>query len=302
MTHAASLKSAYHDCAVLTRQRARNFYFGLRLTPEPKRSALYAVYAWMRRADDIVDQPGSSTDADAQLQQFRERTIALFDADAPITDPSGADPHASLWLAFADTVKRYPVRLNDLLAMIEGQHADRTTKRYPTFSQLEHYCYNVASTVGFVCMAVWGYTATEQHTRNLARDHGIGFQLTNIIRDFCEDLERDRIYLPTEDFDRFKILPQVLTSWSHPSACSDFVEFQVQRARQYYESSAQLDQIVHEDGRAAYVAMTRIYRDLLERIAANPRDCFTGKRRAAVPTYRKLSHALHARLIPTANR
>jgi len=291
---APDLRDAYEQCRRITRANARNFYFGLRLTPEPKRSSLYAIYSWMRLADDLVDD---SAGDEAALGDFRERTGRVFrGAWRPHRDAGHAaeiDGHRDMWLAFADTVQRFRLRETEFREMIEGQLSDLHGARYQTVDDLINYCRHVASTVGLVCIAIWGYDGSER-ARRLAEWRGIAFQLTNILRDYAEDYDAGRVYLPADDFARFGLTPSELRHWSRPEACLEFMRFQIKRAGEYYDRSAPLDALVHEDGRAALAAMTRIYRRLLDLIAVAPKRAAAGTARIRVATSRKIMIGLRA--------
>lgn len=290
----AALRDAYEQCRRITRANARNFYFGLRLTPEPKRSSLYAIYAWMRRADDLVDD---SLGDEAALADFRERTSRVFrGAWRPHRDPGHAaeavDDQA-MWHAFADTVSRFRLRETEFREMIEGQLSDLHGATYENLDDLITYCRHVASTVGQVCISVWGFDGSTR-ARRLAEWRGIAFQLTNILRDYAEDYDVGRVYLPADDFARFGLSPEELRHWSRPEPCLEFMRFQIKRAAEYYDRSAPLIETVHEDGRAALAAMTRIYRRLLDLIAVTPRRAASGSARIRVATSRKIMIGLTA--------
>ncbi len=289
-----ALREAYEQCRRITRSNARNFYFGLRLTPEPKRSSLYAIYAWMRRADDLVDD---SLGDEAALADFRERTSRVFrGAWRPHRDPEHAneiDADQAMWHAFADTVSRFRLRETEFREMIEGQLSDLHGAKYRTLDDLVTYCRHVASTVGLVCISIWGFDGSAR-ARRLAEWRGIAFQLTNILRDYAEDYDVGRVYLPADDFARFDLTPEELRNWSNPDACLEFMRFQIKRAAEYYERSAPLGDVVNEDGQAALAAMTRIYRRLLELIAVTPRRAAAGSARIRVATSRKIVIGLTA--------
>ncbi|MCA9295654.1 MAG: squalene/phytoene synthase family protein, partial [Phycisphaerales bacterium] len=181
------LQEAYDWCEQLTRQRARNFYYGLKLSPEPQRSALYAIYAWMRHADDIVDDASHGPDvARTELAAFRASTVDVITAER--------EPDEPLWRAVRDVVQRFGLDITLLHDMLDGQLADLDWSPYESFDQLRHYCYQVAGTVALTCIEIWGYTDTA--AREYAIDRGVAFQLTNIMRDFREDYDAGRVYLP----------------------------------------------------------------------------------------------------------
>lgn len=262
------LEAAYTECATLTRARARNFFYGLRLTPEPRRSALYSIYAWMRHADDCVDAAGSVEQRRAALWRFRATTEMVLSGEMPDEDP------ALFWLAFAATVRSYPIDPSIIRDMLAGLEEDIDHDWCQTEKDLWGYCYRVASTVGLACVAVWGTAPGVNGTtvRELAIRRGQGFQRTNILRDFAEDFDASpcRVYLPKDEFDAAGLTPEELREWRDPARCTAFIRTQAARARAEYEASAGLEGMVDPACAPTLWAMTRIYAGILERIEQEP--------------------------------
>lgn len=270
---ADSLESSRRYVREVSRREARNFYYGMKLTPRSKRDALYAVYAWMRRADDLADEQGDPRDKAARLEQFRGET------DRALSDRSQLPP-GPLWPALRDAVLEYDIPVRYLHQMLDAQQLDQHKTRYADFNELYDYCYKVASVVGLTCIEIWGYQGKgegeeAEHVRRMAEWRGIAFQLTNILRDVREDAQRGRVYLPPEDFHVYEIAPSMFTLKVHHGAVRGLTHT-ARRAREYYEKSAALDRWVHPDGRACLGAMTRIYRGLLEKILADPASVLRG--------------------------
>jgi phytoene synthase len=272
-------------CQKVTQTQARNFYYGLKLTPASRRPALYAIYAFMRQCDDLVDGLTETPDVDvvqgvARVEEFRQRMQQLMD------DPAAADqePEQSVWPAFAYVVKNFPINADHLHGMLDGQRMDLVQRKYNTFEDLYQYCYNVAGVVGLVCVSVWG--ATDAAAWKLAEYRGIALQLTNILRDLAEDRRRGRVYLPMEDLQRFGVDPAMFDGGRPDAAFDRLMNFQIERARSYYEMSLKLEQYITPDCRATSLAMMRIYRALLEQIARDPRRVLT--ERVRVSKSRKL--------------
>jgi phytoene synthase len=283
---ARRLDEAYAWCREITRRRARNFYYGLRLTPEPQRSALYTLYAWTRHADDIVD--GGREGDEGRLQQVRDFLAAT---DQTLDGELPEDTH--LWVALRDIAGRYPLAREDFHAMIDGQLEDLAEHvHYETFDDLRLFCYRVASTVGLMCISIWGYT--DSAARDLAIDRGIAFQLTNILRDYGEDYDHRRVYLPLEDFHRLGLTPADVRAWSPPERCTQFIHEQAARAEEHYRRSAALDRMITPACQPSLWAMTTIYRELLAKICRDPARIVRGSRVRLSPL-RKAAIAVQAR-------
>lgn len=284
---------AFKHCETITRQRARNFYYGLRLSPEPQRSALFTMYAWMRRADDLID--GSTLDpADqrAAIDKFLADTESTFQGKLPADDD---DP---MWIAFAATAKRFPIKAEQFRDMIEGQLDDLAGKAYETVEQLETYCYRVASTVGLICIDIWGYT--DPSARERAIDRGIAFQLTNILRDLREDFEQGRTYLPTELLQKHGVTMAQLLDWQPADACHKLVMEVVERAEARYASSAPLESMITPSCLPTLWAMTRIYHGLLDQVRERP-ERVAMPRRLRLSAFRKGAIALRAKFMATGS-
>jgi len=282
--------AAFAACAEITRTQARNFWWGLRMLPEPRRSALYAIYAWMRAADDLVD--GAEGEDPAELERrvasFRTRTDGAL---------AGQGSGGAVWIALAEVARRTPLEPREFHEMLDGQLADVGPVRCRTWADLRTVCYRVAGTVGVVCVRIWGGPGggpIDASAIPLAIDRGIAFQLTNILRDLREDSARGRSYLPLAEYHAAGLTPGDLLAWRDPPACRAFLAGQVERARGHYRASAPLDALVDPPCRPTLAAMTGIYRALLERVAADPRRVVLG-RRVSVPAWRKMAIAFRAR-------
>jgi len=290
---ASGLSGSREACRRVVRLRARNFYYGLRLTPEPKRSALYAVYAWMRVADDLVDGDAgprlSASDRRGALAAFWSRTRMVLSGGGAggVGDDGGwlgVSACWPCWEALGDAVERYGLEESDFGAVIEALGVDLAAQRdgaeggsprvlFETMGGLERYCRGVASAVGVICVRVWGHHGGEDwgRVRELASRRGLAFQLTNVLRDIGEDAGMGRCYVPRELLCLCGLESGALSRWEDPRACTALVEALVRETRSHYAASAELDRLVHRDGAATLWAMTRIYRGVLERVAREPR-------------------------------
>lgn len=280
-----SLEDAVRHCRDITRRCARNFYYGLKLLPEPRRSAMFTIYAWMRSADDLVDASGGNREeATRAVHLFRAQTQAALDGRVVDENP--------LWLALASVAQAYKLPADQFHAAIDGQLDDLGQAEYETFDDLRAYCERVGSSVGLICLEIWGYR--DATARSLAVDRGIAFQLTNILRDVAEDFDAGRVYLPRTDFARHGLTPRSLRAWSDAGACQRMIHEQIDRAAEFYARSAGLDSLITPDCRPALWAMTSIYRGLLQKMRRSPAQVVLG-RRVRLNSFRKAAIAIRAR-------
>lgn len=249
---AVSLKDSYKHCKKVTREQAKNFYYGIRLLPPDRRDALCAIYAFFRYCDDLSDDEQKGDPA-RMLAAWRQALVSEDVDSSPLLP------------AFRDAVKRYEVPRRYFEELIEGAEMDLSVARYSTWEDLYGYCYRVASTVGLVCVHVFGFDHSPEALK-MAEERGIAFQLTNILRDVAEDAGRGRIYLPQEDLTRFGVTSEALLAGRPEAGFAELVRFEAERARQYYDRSAPLVERVDRPSRAALLAMTNIYRGLLEKV------------------------------------
>ncbi len=298
-----SLDAAYAHCAAVVRTRARNFYYGLRLTPEPRRSAVYSVYAWMRAADDLTDEAATPELKRAGLERFAasaERLIAGTDL--------AEDERCPVWTAFRETYRRFELDPADLRSLLAGlawdlQHdAQAASSREPVLvcadrAELERYCYCVASTVGLICVRIWGLRpgADRAAAHRLAVQRGLAFQLTNILRDFGEDYDAGRVYLPRAEFRAAGLSVEEVRNWSRPEACASFINAISAWARHAYEGSAPLDDMIDPPCAPGLRAMTAIYSGLL-RVIENAPARVAADRRVRLQSATKAGIALKALL------
>jgi phytoene synthase len=277
--HPLQLRAAYSVCRHIARSAAKNFYYGFLVLPARKRNALSAVYAFMRRADDISDDPS------VPCEQRREKLAEWINGLRRVV--AGERTDDPVLMALADTQKTFNIPLDlleklvqgtamDLPAQTEGQSSKAPTDapvHYETFGQLYDYCYHVASVVGLVCIRIFGYR--DPRAEKLAEQTGVAFQLTNIIRDVKEDSQLGRVYLPQEDLRRFGVQASALTNGNAAIAFRPVLEFEAQRARELYRSSEELLPLIDDDSQPALWTMVEVYRRLLERIAARSYDVFS---------------------------
>ena len=274
----AAIDKSYRYCETLARREARNFYPAFRVLPKDQRRAMCALYAFMRIADDLSDEPGAVEDKRRGLSAWRQ---ALRQALA------GAATHP-IHPALQDAVTRFAVPAEYLEAVIDGVEMDLTTFAYATFADLRVYCWRVASAVGLACVHLWG--CADERAKEFAENAGIAFQLTNILRDLKEDAARDRVYLPAEDLERFGYDVDRLRRGVRDDAFKALMRFEIERARSYYDRAWPLAPLLERPGRAVFLLMARTYRSLLDAIERNDYDVFSNRIR--VGRWRKALLAL----------
>lgn len=269
-----AIARAYDACREIARRRARNFYYGLKLTPEPRRSAIYSIYAWMREGDDEADAPVQLDVRRASLRAFRERTERVLAGER------AGDDRDPMWTAFAHTIRTFHVDPGAIRDMVDGLEEDLDHQGYEAEAELDRYCRRVASSVGRVCVGIWGVRdgASMDEALRLADLRGRAFQLTNILRDFAEDFDTDRVYLPLDAFRSAGLTPRALRDWSDAPACEAFVRERVAMAKALYDESAPLEGMVDAACAPTLWAMTRIYAGLLAKIEREPRRVAAGPR------------------------
>jgi 15-cis-phytoene synthase len=272
---------AYAQCEQITWEQARNFAYGIRLLPPDKRRALAAVYAYARRIDDIGDGDLPAGEKTAQLEAARQQVRALV---ARVKGESAVtlDDTDPVLVALTDTGRRFQVPLEAFEELIDGCLADVNQATYETFDDLLWYCRCVAGSIGRLSLGIYGATHPDSQ-RKLADDLGVALQLTNILRDVREDFLNNRVYLPKEDLDKFGIefapfgSPEPFPSETMQARFANLVEFEANRAREWYGSGLRLLATIDRRSAACTGAMAGIYRRLLERIARNPHAVLEGR-------------------------
>ena len=297
------LAAAYAFCRTIAKREAKNFYWAFRALPQQKSDAMCAVYAFMRKADDLSDDESLTLD---------QRRAAMADWTAAWrrshVEPA-ADP---LFLALNDTRQRFGIPVDLLEKLVAGTTMDLQTKlegvirvrvsdrsqhttgdtelqAYESFEALYRYCYLVASVVGLVTIRIFGYS--DPRAEQLAEHTGVAFQLTNILRDVREDAERGRIYLPLEDIASSKSSVEQLVLAAKQGSISPelktLLATEIGRAQAYYKDGEALIPLIDKDARPAMRVLITIYHRVLERIAADPEAVF--RERVSVPASEKLA-------------
>ena len=260
------LSEAYRECERITWSQARNFAYGIRLLPPPKRRGLAVVYAFARRIDDIGDGTMPAQEKISALDAARQQILDL-------SRPPAGDP---VLLALADVERNFPVPIPAFGELIDGCVADVRGTSYQSFDDLLYYCRCVAGSVGRLSLGIFGTSRDMTQAAELADSLGVALQLTNILRDIREDHQNGRVYLPAEDLAKFDCDPATLDQ----SASAGFirlVEFEAERARDWYVTGWKLLDRLDRRSAACTGAMAGIYRRLLDRIAAEPAAVLRGR-------------------------
>ena len=302
----AALEQAYAVCREIARREAKNFYWAFRVLPQHKSDAMCAVYAFMRKADDLAD------DERLTIEQRRE-AMAKWTAEwrASRAKSTGGTTQDPVFVALNDTQRRFGISDELLEKLVEGTtldlqenqpgiehvrsiriteggHTTNSFQVYRTFEELYRYCYLVASVVGLVCIRIFGYT--DERAEHYAEHVGIAFQLTNILRDVKEDAERGRVYLPLAELQHEHVHLEDLLLATRGVVITeemvDLVNREVKRAGVFYRDAEELIPLLDADSRPAMRVLVSIYEGLLDRISAHPAAVF--HKRVSVPTVTKL--------------
>jgi phytoene synthase len=260
------LTEAYSECERITWSAARNFAYGIRLLPPDKRRGLAVIYAFARRIDDIGDGTMPAQEKIAALEAARQQIRDL--ARPPADDP--------VLLALADVGRNFPVPMAAFGELIDGCVADVRGTSYQAFDDLLWYCRCVAGSIGRLSLGIFGARRDMTEAAQLADSLGVALQLTNILRDIREDHQNGRVYLPAEDLAKFDCDPELLGQSTQPGF-TRLVEFEAERARDWYATGWKLLAMLDRRSAACTGAMAGIYRRLLERIAAEPAAVLRGR-------------------------
>ncbi|MCU0343416.1 MAG: presqualene diphosphate synthase HpnD [Ignavibacterium sp.] len=247
----------------ISKKSKSSFYYAFNLLPEDKRDAMNTVYAFCRKTDDIVDENSDSTDLKYEkLRKWRIEFEKSF---------SGHSEFALL-NKLGTTISKFNIPLDPFFELIKGMEMDLQKDRYKSFDDLQLYCYRVASTVGLMCIEIFGYKHAS--TKQFAVDLGIALQMTNILRDIGKDAKNSRIYLPQEDLIKFNYSEQEILSMIYNNNFRDLMIYESGRAKQYFNSATANLDLDDKKTMFAARAMQHIYYKMLENIIAADYDVF----------------------------
>jgi len=286
----SELAAAYERCRQLHRRHGRTYYLATRLLPAAKRRGVHALYGFARYADEIVDSLGDIPPyvRAARLSEWSERFLAGL-RGAPVADP--------LLPAVLHTINEYDLDHADFEAFLRSMAMDLMVNSYASYDDLLDYMEGSAAVIGTMMLPILG-SRDRAAAREPARQLGLAFQLTNFIRDVGEDLERDRIYLPQEDLDRFGVSRAHLAADAARGTASApvtaLIEYEVGRARVHYAAAAPGIPLLARTSQACIRAAYHLYGGILDEIEAAGYDVFV--RRATVPNRRRVSVAVRSLL------
>ncbi len=278
----ARLEAARRDSRRLTHRAGANFSVGFRFLPEPRRRAVYAAYAFCRKADDAVDE-GDPAGAPARLAEWADELEATY-AGRPATG-TGA--------ALAEALTSFPIPKAAFEGLIAGCRQDLERTRYETFDDLLGYCDLVATTISTISLAIFGGLG-EAETEARGRDLATALQLTNVIRDVGEDAGRGRIYLPRDEMATFGVFEADLISRRATPAYGALLRFEADRALGFFRRAEPVKDLVDRECRFGVTMMGGIYAEVAALVRARPAE--TLERRIGLTTFGKL-RAVARRLV-----
>jgi phytoene synthase len=263
----------------IAKKSKSSFYYDFNLLPEEKRDALNVVYAFCRKTDDIVDENEDALDVKYEkLRKWRIEFERAFTgrSEFPLLNKLGK------------IISNFNIPLDPFFELIKGMEMDIQRDRYKSFDDLQLYCYRVASTVGLMCIEIFGYN--HPSTKDFAIDLGIALQLTNILRDISKDAESGRIYLPQEDLKNFQYSETELISKVYNDQFKDLMKYETGRAKMYFNSATSHLDLDDKKTMFAARAMQHIYYKMLEKIISADYDVFNNN--IKVSNFEKIGIAL----------
>lgn len=250
----------------ISKKSKSSFYYAFNLLPEEKREAMNTVYAFCRKTDDIVDENFDSTDLKYEkLRKWRIEFEKSF---------SGHSDYVLL-NKLGTTISKFNIPLDPFFELIKGMEMDLQKDRYKSFDDLQLYCYRVASTVGLICIEIFGYKHTS--TKQFAVDLGIALQLTNILRDISKDAKNGRIYLPQDDLNKFNYSESDLFSLNYNTNFRELMIYETSRAKMYFDSATSHLNLEDKKTMFAARAMQHIYYKILEKIIDKNYDVYNNE-------------------------
>lgn len=255
-----NIDQAYDHCRAIAHKHGANFSVGFRFLPPTKRRAVYAAYAYCRVADDIADEEDESL--------VDSKTRRLDDWQKELDACYAGSPTHPITIALADALRHFTIPKSAFLALIAGCRQDMVKTRYENFDELLQYCELVAASISDISLSIFGYRSDEaiEHGRNLA----IALQLTNVTRDIGDDLTRDRVYVPSIELRVFGVEERDLFARTENDFVRNLIEFQIDRARSYFQRAEPLLRELDFDARFPTLLMGGVYATVLAKLAKDP--------------------------------
>lgn len=278
-----TLKLSYDYCSKITKLHAKTFYLSSHFLPEDKKNACFAVYAFCRYIDDLIDnnliKNLSSSEGYEKIiegvNEWRRQLRSLYEGEF-IDHP--------IMIALKDAISKFEIPENLPNELIDGVFMDISKNRYKDFEELKLYCYKVASVVGLMTTHIFGFK--NKDTYQYAIDLGIAMQMTNILRDIKEDAGKNRIYIPEEEMRYFDYSQDDLFNFRINENYRELMRYQIQRADKYYENAEKGIPMISKDCRITVGLMSRNYKNILSVIKQNDMNVY--EKRAYVPFYKKI--------------
>ena len=279
-----TLEDAYSYCKNISKKHAKTFYLASLFLPKKQQNPIFAIYALLRTVDDVVDMAEdklkdgliTSEEISVMLESWKLRLKACYAGNVD-NDP--------IMMAWQDTLKSYAIPIELPLDLMDGVAMDIEFKPFETFEELYVYCYKVAAVVGLMTSEIFGYS--DKKALEHAIELGIAMQLTNILRDIGEDVDRGRIYLPLEDLRRFNYSQEEFMQKRINNNFTNLMKFQIERARSYYRSSEKGIPMLERQSRFGVCISSINYGNILSAIEKNNYDVFS--KRAYRSFYQKIS-------------
>ena len=252
------LESAYSHCEKITRNSAKNFFYAFQVLPKEKRRAIYVIYSFCRICDDIADGHLSKKLKFQKLEKISE----IF-KNTSLQTPAMQN---QVFLALEDVISKYKIPKKYFTEFVDGMVMDQKMNRFANFSELELYCYRVASVVGLMCIEIFGYKGNKNEVFEYAKKLGIAMQLTNIVRDIKDDIKRNRIYIPQSEMLEFGYEETQLKEFKYSENFYALMAFQIQRIRSFFDGSSELNQHINEDSQSCINILRTLYLKILDKI------------------------------------
>lgn len=259
----------------ISKKSKSSFYYAFNLLPNEKRDAMNTVYAFCRQTDDIIDKENDSDELKYEkLRKWRVEFEKAFTGHSEYT----------LLNRLGRTISQFNIPIEPFFELIKGMEMDLQNKKYLTFDDLTLYCYRVASTVGLMCIEIFGYK--HKSAKDFAIDLGIALQLTNILRDIKHDYQKGRIYLPLEDLRKFNYSEKEIHLQNYNGNFINLMQYEVNRAKFYFDKATEELNLEDKGSMFAARAMQHIYFKLLQKIISKEYDIY--KNNIRVSTFEKL--------------